>query len=71
MILGTLRFDDSDGNENVNKAIGLITKITMMHVHHAFWKISSPSLQDYDVKMPNLTFYIGSTQVTTKFPLSF
>ena len=71
MILGTLRFDDSDGNENVNKAIGLITKTTIMHVHHAFWKISLPSLRDYDVKMPNLTFYIGSTQVTTKFPLSF
>ena len=71
MILGTLRSDDSDGNENINKAIGLITKTTILHVHHAFLYISLPSLQDYDVKMPNLTFYIGSTQVTTKFPLSF
>ena len=71
MILGTLRFDDSDGNENVNKAIGLITKTTILHVHHAFLYISLPTLHDYDVKMPNLTFYIGSTPVTTKFPLSF
>ena len=71
MILGTSRSDDSDGNENVNKAIGLITKTTILHVHHAFLYISLPLLQDYDVKMPNLTFYIGSTQVTTKFPLSF
>ena len=31
--------------------------------------ISLPSLHDYDVKMPNLTFYRGSTQATTKFPL--
>ena len=37
MILRTLRSDDSDGNENVNKAIGLITKTTILHVHHAFF----------------------------------
>ena len=71
MILRTLRSDDSDGNENVNKAIGLITKTTILHVYHAFLYISLPSLQDYDVKMPNLTFYIGSRQVTRKFPLTF
>ena len=33
--------------------------------------ISLPSLHDYDVKMPNFTMYRGSTQATTKFPLSF
>ena len=39
--------------------------------HHAFLYISFPSLHDYDVKMPNFTMYRGSTQATTKFPLSF
>ena len=69
--LGTLRSADGDGNENVKKAIGLISKTTILHVLHAFLYISFPSLQDYDVKMPNFTFYRGSTQATTKFPLSF
>ena len=59
--IGTLRSADGDGNEEVKKAIGLIT--------NAFFYISLPSLYDYDVKMPNLMFYRGSTQATTKFPL--
>ena len=69
-ILGTLRSEDGDGNENFKKAIGLISKTTVMHVHHAFLSISLPSLHDYDVKIPNFTFYRGSTHATTKFPLS-
>ena len=69
--LGTLRSDDGDGNENFKKAIVLRIKTTILHVHHAFLYISLPSLHDYDVKMPNVTFYRGSTQTTTKFPLSF
>ena len=36
------------------KAIGLISKTTILHVHHAFLYISLPSLHDYDVKMSNL-----------------
>ena len=72
MLVGTLRSDDGDGNGNATKAaIGLISKTTISHVHHAFLYISLPSLHDYDVKMPNFTFYRGSTQATTKFPLSF
>ena len=67
----TLRSDDGDRNENVTKEIGLITKTTTLHVHHAFLYISLPSLHDYEVKMPNFTFYRGSAQATTKFPLSF
>ena len=67
----TLRSDDGDRNENVTKAIGLITKTTTLHVHHAFLHISLPSLHDYDVKMPNFTLYRGRTQATTKFPPSF
>ena len=36
-LLGTLQNYDSDGNGNVNKAIGLLSKTTALHVHHAFW----------------------------------
>ena len=71
MLIGTLRSDDGDGNGNSTTAIDLITKTTILHVHHAFLYISLPSLYDYDVKMPNFTLYRGSTQATTKFPLSF
>ena len=68
-----LRSDDGDGNgnENVKKAKGLITKTTTLHMHHAFLYISLPSLHDYDVTMPNFTFYRESTKAKTKFPLSF
>ena len=69
--LGTLRSDDGAGNGNATKAIALISKTTILHVHHAFLYISLPSLHDYDVKMPNFPMYRGSTQATTKFPLSF
>ena len=68
-LVETLRSDDGDGNENVKIAIGLITKTTIIHVHHAFLYISLPSLHDYDVKIPNFTLHRGSTQATTKFPL--
>ena len=71
LLLGTLRSDDGDGNGNAAKTIGLISKTTILHVHHAFLYISLPSLHDYDVKMPNYTMYSGRTQATTKFPLSF
>ena len=30
-----------------------MSKTTTLHVHHAFWYISWPSVQDYDVKIPN------------------
>ena len=34
MPLGTLRSGDGDGNGNATKAIGLIRKTTILHVHH-------------------------------------
>ena len=58
-IIGTLRSNDADGNENVKK--------TTSRVHHAFWYIYFLFLQDYDVKMPNLAFYGRRKQATTKF----
>ena len=59
--LGTIRFDngegDVDGDENIKKAIGSISKTTTLHLHHAFCLYTSlPSLHDYDVKMPSFTF---------------
>ena len=68
---GTLRSDNGDGHGNTTKTIGLISKTTILHVHHAFLYISLPSLHDYDVKMRNFTMYRGSSQATTRFPLSF
>ena len=56
MLIGTLRSDDGDGHGNATKAKGLISKTTILHVHHAFLYISLPSLHDYDAKMPNFAF---------------
>ena len=65
-ILGTLRSNDADDNENVKKkTISLIIKTTTSHVHHTFLYISFPFLHDYDVKMPNFAFYGGRRQATT------
>ena len=49
-IIGTLRNCDGDGKENVNKAIGLMSKTTTQHVHHAFLYISLLSLLNYDLR---------------------
>ena len=54
-ILGSLRNDYGDGNENDKKAIGLIRKTTTLHVHCAFCTFSFQSLHDYDVKLPNFS----------------
>ena len=50
MIIGTLRNCDGDGKENVNKAMGLMSKTTTLHVHHAFLYISLLSLLNYDLR---------------------
>ena len=71
LLLGTLRSNDPDDNENVKKTIGLISKTTTSHVHHTFLYISFPFLHDYDVKMPNFAFYGGRKQAKTKLYFSF
>ena len=38
------------------KTIGLMSKTTTLHVHHAFLYISLLSLHNYDVKWPNINF---------------
>ena len=65
--LGSFSNDDGDGK----KAIGLLSKTTALHVHHAFLYISLPSLRDYDVKMPNFSFYGGRKQALTNFSSLF
>ena len=53
------------------KAIGLLSKTTTLHVHHAVVYISLSSLPDFDVKTPNCTFYGGRKHATTNFSFSF
>ena len=36
-LIGTLRSNDADGDENVKKTIGFINKTTALHVHHTFF----------------------------------
>ena len=66
-LLGSFSKDDGDDNDNeqVKNAIGLLSKTTTL------LNISWPLLHDYDVKMPDFTFYGGRKQATTKFSFSF
>ena len=57
--------------ERQKKPVGLISRTTTWHVHHAFLYISFLFLHDYDVKMPNVAFYGGRKQAMTKFYFSF
>ena len=44
-----------------------LAKQQHLHVHHAFLCISFPLLHDYNVKMPNFTFWGGRELKTTTF----
>ena len=66
-LIWTLRNYDSDGKENVKKAIGLMSKTTTLHVHHAFLYISLLSLHNYDVKWPNFKFTWQQERQDDKF----
>ena len=57
--IGSLSNDDGDGNKNGKKAIGLISKTTTLHVHHAFLYISLPSSHEHNVEVPNFKFCRG------------
>ena len=66
--MGTLRFDDATATRTSKTTIDLVGKTTTLHVHLTFWYISLPFLDDYDVKLPNFTFFSGGRkQATTKF----
>ena len=62
--------DNGEGKENVKTALGLLSKTTSLHVHHAFLYMSLSLLHNHDVKMPNFTFHGGFKQATTKFSLN-
>ena len=53
-------------DENVQKAIGLISKKKKtLHLNHVLCYISLPSLNDYDQKLPNFNFiFHGLTHFT-------
>ena len=70
VIIGTLRSNDADVNENVIKTIGLMSKTTTLHARHTFMDTSFPFLPDYDVKMTNFAFNGERKQATTKFYFS-
>ena len=69
VIMGTLRSNDAEDNENVQKTIGFISKTTTSHVHHTFLYISFPFMHGYDAKMLDLVFYGERRQATTKLYL--
>ena len=52
----------------LKRAIGLIST---SHLHHPFLNISLPSLQDYDVKLPNFPFCGRLKHRTTTFFFNF
>jgi len=68
---GSFSEDDSNGSENVKKAIGLISKTTTLHMQHTFLCISLLSLHGYGLRIPNFTFYGGPKQATRNFSFSF
>ena len=72
LVIGTLRSNDADGNENVKKkkTFGLISKTTTSHVL-TFLYISFLFLHHYYVKIPNFAIYGGLKQATTRFYFSF
>ena len=65
--MGSLSNDDGDGNEERQKAIDLLRKITTLHLYNAFLYFSLPSLHDYDARIPEFTLYGGHKQATTNF----
>ena len=69
--IGSLRCYNADGNENIQKAIHLISKITTLQVQNTFWYISMLSLHAYEMKLPSFTFFGGCAQAMVKFSFSF
>ena len=72
MSVGSFSNDDGDGNENVKKAIGLLSKTTSLHVHHTFLYISLPLLHATTTwKCLVSRFMEDVKQATTNFSFSF
>ena len=58
MIIGSFGNDEGDRNENV-KEKKINDSFIEQYNKFAFVYIFLPSLHDYDVKIPNFTFYEG------------
>jgi len=67
--LGTLRFDN--GDENVKKAIGSISKTTTLHVHYSLFVHFFAVTARLRRKMPSFTIQGGRKQATTRIFFSF
>ena len=67
MILGTIRSDDSNGNENVKKAIGLKSKPTICSCIRFFCTFLWNFVHDYNVKVfyTNLCFMEDVKKLST------
>ena len=59
--LGSLRYDDGDGNENGKKQNNNLARASR------FLYISMPSFHDYNVNLPNFPFFSRIEQKTTTF----
>ena len=59
LAIGSLRYYNGNSNENIHKAICLISKTTTLQMQNTFLHISRLSLRDYiyEVKMPSLPFF--------------
>ena len=53
--MGSLSKYVGDGKGKGTKGIGLMTKTTILHVHHTFLYISSPLLYDFNEKLSPVT----------------
>ena len=71
-LIGILRNDDDDDNENGKKAIRL-DKLNnkTLHVQIVFLYTSLPSLHDYNVKLLNFKFGQGREQKDNNFLFLF
>ena len=69
--LRTLAIQWHNGNENVKKIIGLISKTTTLYMHHTFLYISLLLCHYCDIKMPSFAFYGEHKLVTMQFYFSF
>ena len=58
---------NGNGNGNVTKATGVISKTTILHMHHACSYISLPSLHNCDVKWRNFKITSGPEWQGDKF----
>ena len=69
--LRTLAIQWHNGNENVKKTTGLISKTTTLPMRHTFFTFSLLLCHYCVIKMPNFAFYGAHKLATMQFYLSF